>query len=226
MAKGKIKSLVSPWSGLTINRNGVNLHFDAVDLERGDGKYLGLNATSLVDVDIATLVIWTSKNQETADSPLAYQLFINKLGDAFNSLVFRNAWREAVEPLGEVTADKLTEAQKQQAIDSFTSLVTRYFNEDSSREGKRDASYYRRKAAETTKAMIPLNKKSAGKVSNLSVDELTKYKSLRAERDGYIAIAEQKEREEMEALESSLDDTLDNALDAIQDEELTPNPIG
>lgn len=225
MAKGKIKSLVSPWCDVSITRNGEQLILTPVDLERGDGKYLGLAASVLdkCNVTVDRLITWTSKNQETATSPLATSLFINKLGDAFNSLVFRNAWRESVELLGETKVESLTDAQKATAIETFKTLVERYFSEDSSREGKRDASYYRRKAAEVTKNMLPLNKKAAGKIANLTPEELAKYKSLRVERDGFIALAEQKEREEMAALESSLDDTLDSELDAIEE---TPNPIG
>jgi len=211
MAKGAIKKLVSPWSDYSIERNGVTIKLEAVELDRGDGKYLGLTATALKDLKLADIIKFTAKNAESGEGALGEELFKGKLVDLYNSAVFRNSWRQSVEELGNVEADKLSEDQKSKVLAGFVELVTRYYNEDTSREGKRDASYYRRKAAEKANDMKPIAKKAGGDISKLSPDELAKYRLLRKERDELIQIAEAKDKEEMAALESSLDDVLDAA---------------
>ncbi len=213
MAKGAIKKLVSPWANSTIERNGKSIELVSIELDRGDGHYLGLAASSVKDLSLADIVLWTAKNKESGEGELGECLFKGKLVDLFNAAVFRNAWRQSVESFGNITADKLTDEQKSKVLADYLEQVTRYFNEDTSREGKRDASYYRRKAAEVAKQMQPLAKKASGDITKLSKEEIAQYKALRAQKDSFIQLAEEKEKEEMAALESSLD--LDAALDAL-----------
>lgn len=222
MAKGAIKKLVSPWQdNLAIERNGVSITLVPVELDRGEGKYLGLSAESLAKLTIEQVILWTAKNVESGTGELGLTFFKGKLVDLFNSAVFRNAWRGAVENIAEGTA--ISDETKKSVVDSYIETVSRYFNEDTSRERAKDASFYRKKAAEVTKAMVPFIKKAAGDIKkNLTADEIAKVKALRVERDGYIQLAEQKEREEMAALEQSLD--IDTALDAMDadDDDKTP----
>lgn len=207
MAKGKIKSLVAPWSDFVYTRNGVAFKLGSVRLERGGGtddkptnQYLGF-----IGNDEMTLEQWvkfTSKNQETADSALATGFFVNKLASLFNGAVCRNAWRGIVEPLGEVKAESLTEAQKSEVLSKFTIELDNYFGEIRTREVEKGSSYYRKQVVLVETKLTPLKKKAAGILANLSAEEQLLYRELITTKNENIKLAEQKEKEELDALTS------------------------
>lgn len=200
MAKGKIKTLVAPWSNYTYTRNGVAFELGSVELDRGDGKYLGF-----IGRDSMTLEQWvkfTSKNQETANSELATSFFVNKLADLFNNAIARNAWRQTVEPLGDVKAESLTDAQKSEVLAKFTTELDNYFGEIRTREVEKGSSYYRKQVVVIETKLAPLKKKATGKLSNLSAEEVLQYRELINAKNEAIANAERKEKEELDALTS------------------------
>lgn len=200
MAKGKIKNLVAPWSEFVHTRNGVAFTLKSVDLDRGDGKYLGFVGND--DMTLDQWVKFTSKNQETADSELATSFFVNKLADLFNNAIARNAWRGLVEPLGEVKAETLTEAQKADVLQKFTTELDNYFGEIRTREVEKGSSYYRKQVVAVETKLTPLKKKAAGKLANLSAEEQLLYRELINAKNENIKLAEQKEKEELDALTS------------------------
>ena len=200
MAKGKIKSLVAPWSEFIYTRNGVAFTLKSVDLDRGDGKYLGFMGND--EMTLEQWVRFTSKNQETANSELAISFFVNKLADLFNNAIARNAWRGVVEILGEVIAESLTDAQKSEVLTKFTTELDNYFGEIRTREVVKGSSYYRKQVVLVETKLTPLKKKAAGKLANLSAEEQLLYRELITAKNENIKMAEQKEKEELDALTS------------------------
>jgi hypothetical protein len=228
MAKGKIKSLVAPWQNIEMVRNGVKLVLTPTDLERGTGKYPGIKFSES-PLTLEQLENVLTKPAVQADAVLKRSAFVHFIVGALND-VSKLTWRTLV-------ADKpanvdLSDSQKSTILSEYIEALNRALDGDR-KEREKDASFYRRAAM---KLLVEAKgEKDAKKKAELQVNA----KSM-------LAIAKQKDEEELKAilesadgLELGLDDddstdevetspeqSEDNEDDDSDDEETSPeNPL-
>jgi hypothetical protein len=209
---------VAPWQSITIDRNGIAMKFEPTDLGRGDGKYAGLVITG--DTVLDDIIGWTAKNSGIAeDMPVATQMFLGKLVDLYNNAVFRSAWRDAASLYLNIADNvKLSDKQKAEIETEFVANVTRYFNEDTSRQVTKDSSYYTRQAIATQLLIKPYLVKANGKVANLTADEIAELRKLQTTKKEFETKAKELSLLEMAALEASIEDLVLPEVEVTEDE--------
>lgn len=208
MAKGEIKKLASAWQGKEetwiFSRNTVELGLVAIELERGEGKYLGLVNND--DTSFEVLESITAKSEEVLlDDVIRPLSFKGKVIALFNSTIFRPLWREAVKDYPASVV--LTDANKATILKSFEDMLNAEFNAEPGQFGRpKDASYYTRQAAKKKDELVPyLKLKTAGK---LTKDDETKVKVIMDDYKALVATAEAKRKEEDDKAKADEDSLL------------------
>jgi hypothetical protein len=199
-AKRTIKKLVSVESPYNWSRLGETLTLEPVELERGEGKYLGLNCDKL---DLGSLELITTKDEEIKkDADKVHNGFKAKICGMFNSLIFRPLWRESVEkyPAGSL----LLPEDWAKVYESFASKLDSWFKEEQVRE--KTSVHYFKLATEIAKKLAPLRDKAKGKLENLTEAERAEWTTLSAEYKSTLATAKEKEAEEQAGLIEGLEE--------------------
>lgn len=203
MAKAKIKKLnqfvpeTYVWTRL-----GQMAELTPIELERGDGKYLGLSPDK---VSLADLELITAKDDATQkDSDKGHKAFLGKICGMFNAVVFRPYWREVLESYE--TDAKLDEAQQAKVLADFADKLNSWFSEETIRE-KNSVWYYKR-ATELMPKLTALKDeyKNPSTTPERKALVMEEHKQLVAEKNELIATAKIKEAEEQAGLLEGLDE--------------------
>lgn len=224
MAKGKVKSLLNFTGERTLTRNGVELTFQAVELDRGTDKVPAVN----IEWNPATLFQFVAKDEKPTDEKalpgwqsragLAFNTFINDSLNAYAKL----AWRQLVDgkpvvnpPVLPKNASPEQGAKHQVELAAYDKMMDSLWQEfgvafnalvnGERKEREKDASYYRRLCVKL------MTEAKAEK-------DVTRRGQLVIEAKQAKATAEEKEAMELEAMLSLADELEINGGDAQAEE--------
>lgn len=243
--KRTVKKIPSPSKNITVIRNDKSFTLSPIDLDRGDGKYLGFPLA--VDAESACyekLLQWLLlagqvfvplteeqikageltpeqiKEINETNAQLERVSIYNRLVELINNQL-RPLWRETVEPFKLDHKASISDDDWKAIVEAFNVILNSELNgERKARE--KSSSALRKIASEMAKNLKVLKAQAKGQLSNLSQAEQEQYKKLVVDYKATVAEADRKEAEEKAALLDSLEDfdlDDDSSDDDSQDDE-------